>query len=227
MLQRLVVSLGLTRLAKERRRRRLLSRFPTHIGLIDSRGIPLNSGCPDLSYYTESPEFYYGLIVDSVPHLKGKLPVATEADRQMGAVANNRIVNAIWGLIACGAKAVPYAIKLVRSTDRDEREAAAGVFCGLRDPARVTEIVAEIVAALETENDRLVVDSLLGALGHLRSRDAIPVVARFVMNADEDSDTRFGAAESLGQIVNRRFDKDGAHAVDNACAWLVSHSYHP
>lgn len=111
------MSLGLKTWTGERRRRRLLSRFPTHIDLIDRREIPHEySTGPDLSYYTKSPQFYYGLIVESASHLKDKLPVATEADRQLGSVANNRIVNATWGLIACGAQAIPYAIKLVRST---------------------------------------------------------------------------------------------------------------
>ena len=219
MLQRLREWLGWDSPAKER----LSARFPNHLDLIDSREIPHEySAGPDLSYYTESAEFYYHLIVDSAPYLKDKLPAATDADRQMAGVANNRIVNASWGLIARGAEAIPYAIKLIRSTDRDEREAAASVFCGLRDPARVTDIVAEITAALETENDRLVVDSLLVALGQLRSREAIPTIARFIMNPSEDADTRSTAVDSLGQIIKRKFDKRGADMVQDACAWLVS-----
>jgi hypothetical protein len=226
MLHRLREWLGWNIPAPERRRGRLLRRFPNHLDLIDSREIPHEySTGPDLSYYTESAEFYYNLIVDSAPHLKDKPRAVSEAERQMASVANNRIVEASWGLIARGAEAIPYAIKLVRSTDRDEREAAANVFCGLRDPARLREVVAEITAALETEDDRLVIDSLLGALGHLRSRDAISVIARFIMDPAEDSDTRFDAAESLGQIVKRRFDKGGADAVENARAWLMSHGY--
>lgn len=224
--RRLVKWLGLDRWAAERRRRRLLWRFPNHLDLIDSCEIPHEySTGPDLSYYTESAEFYYKLIVESAPHLKDKPRAVTEAERQMAGVANNRIVNATWGLIARGAHAIPYAVKLVRSTDRDEREAAASVFCGLRDAARIGEIVTEIAAALQTENDRLVIDSLLAALGQLRSRGAIPVIARFIMSPSEDPDTQFDAALSLGQIVKRRFDKPAADAVENARTWLLSHGY--
>jgi hypothetical protein len=209
------------------RRKRLFSRFPDHLALIDSREIPHEySTGPDLSYYVESPGFYYKLIVDSAKHLKDKPQGATDRDREMAAVAYNRIVNAGWGLIACGAQAVPYAIRLIHSRDRDEREAGANVFCGLRDGERLTTIVSEISAAFESEDDRLVIDSLVGALGHLRSPDAIPVLAKFILNSSEDPDTRFHAAVSLRQIVKRRFDKNGADALQEAVAWLAGHGYH-
>lgn len=227
MLQRLFTWLGLDSWAAERRRRRLLARFPNHLALIDSREIPLgSSGCPDLSYLTESPEFYFDLIVDSARHLKDKPHGATAADREMASVAYNRIVNADWGLIARGSQAIPYAIKLVRSSDRDHREAATNVFCGLRNPERLPEIVSEIVAALESEDDRLVIDCLLGALGHLRSREAIPILARFILNPSEDADSRFDAAVSLGNIMRIRFEKRGNDAVQQACSWLADHGYH-
>lgn len=226
MLQRLCEWLRWNFRAAERRRRRLLRRFPNHIDLIDSRQIPHEySTGPDLSYYTESAEFYHNLIVDSAPHLKDKQPFATEADRQMAAVASNRIVEATCGLVARGDEAIPYAVKLVRSADCDEREAAASVFCGLRNPARITEIVAAVANALETESNRLVVDSLLVALGQLRSREAIPAIVPFVMNRSDEPDTQFFAAVSLGMIVKRQFHKQGANAVDGARAWLVSHGY--
>lgn len=226
MLQRLCTWLGLDSWAAERRRRRLLARFPNHLALIDSRQIPHEfSTGPDLSFLTESPEFYYELIVDSAKHLKDKPHGATAADREMASVAYNRIVNSGWGLIARGSAALPYAVKLVRSSDRDHREAATNVFCGLRDPERSPDIVSEIVAALESEDDRLVIDCLLGALGHLRSREAMPILARFILLPTEDHDTRFEAAMSLGKIVNVRFDKKGDDAVQEACSWLLGHGY--
>lgn len=143
----------------------------------------------------------------------------------MASVAYNRIVNSGWGLIARGPASIPYAVKLVRSSDRDHREAATNVFCGLRNPERLPEIVSEIVAALESEDDRLVIDCLLGALGHLRSREAVPILARFILHSTEDHDTRFEAAMSLGKIVNVRFDKKGDDAVQQACSWLLGHGY--
>lgn len=141
-------------------------------------------------------------------------------------MAHRRIVYAGWSLIAPGAEAIPFAVRLVRSTDEDEREAGTNVFCGLRDPGRVTEIVGEITAALAKEPDHQVIDSLLGALGHLGSREALPAIARILINPSEDSDTRFTAADSLGRIIKRKFGKNGADAVQEACAWLRSLGYH-
>ncbi len=229
MFDRLLSLFRLGKQARGRERSRLLARYPNHLDLIDSREIPHEyASGPDLSYYSESAQYYYNLILESAPYLKDKPrakgPV-TNADREMASVVNNRIVHAGWGLVARGAEAVPYAVKLVRSADRDHREAAANVFCGLRDARRLPEIVSQITSALQTESDRLVVDSLLAALGNLRSRDAIPVIARFVLNHSEDSDTRHTAAVSLGQIIKRRFDNRGADTIQMACDWLAANGY--
>lgn len=226
MLNRLLSVFALHGSPKERQRSQLRARYPKHLDLIDSREIPHKHATgPDLSYYSESAQYYYDLIVESTPHLKDKGHALTDAEREMASVANNRIVNASWGLVARGAEAIPYATKLLRSVDRDQREAAANVFCGLRDSRRLLEIMSQITGALQAERDRLVLDSLLAALGHLRSHDAIPVIARFVLNQSEDLDTRNTAAVSLGQIVKRRFDKAGANAIELACEWLRSNGY--
>ena len=87
-------------------RAELLAQFADHVALIDSRQIPHSyEGRPDLSYYTESAQFYYDLICESVPHLKDKPRAATDRDREMASLAYNRIVHATWGLIARGADA--------------------------------------------------------------------------------------------------------------------------
>jgi hypothetical protein len=198
----------------------------SHIDLLDSGKIPTNyHKGPDLSYYTETAEFYYGLICDSAPYLKDKPPgvEATAADKQMAGVAYGRIVNGSWGLIAKGPEAIPHAMKLLRSADRDLREAGANVFCGIRSGDQNEEIISEIAEMLKTETDRLVIDSLIGALGELRSRSAIALLSRYIRNEHEDSDTRWEAACSLGKIVRRRFDRRGEDAVASAVKWLDQH----
>jgi hypothetical protein len=207
-------------------RRQLLKRFPKHLDLIDSREIPHEySKGPDLSYYTESASYYYDLILESAPHLKDKPRAVTAAERKMASVANNRIVNATWGLIARGADAVPFAVRLVCSSDRDHREAAAGVFCGLRDPDRLPEIVSQIHTAIDSEHDQSVLDTLLAALGKLQSRSSIPTLARFVLDESIDGDTRHTAATSLSQIVRKKFQKPGADPVGLACDWLAVNGF--
>jgi HEAT repeat protein len=130
------------------------------------------------------------------------------------------MAEASWGLIARGAEAIPFAIRLVRSNDPDLKEMGANVFCGFQMGERAPEVLRHIIAALENETDRLVIDSLMGALGHLKLRDAIPVLAKFIRDEKEDGDTRWEAAVSLGKIVHKRFDKDGKNAIEGATAWL-------
>jgi len=204
-------------------REELLAKYPDHLALIDSREIPLTEErTPDLSYYTESAQFYYDLICDSAPHLKDKPHAVTLEEKLMAAKAGNRMAEATWGLIARGAEAIPFAIRLVRSNDPDLKEMGANVFCGLQIGERAPEVLRHIIAALENETDRLVIDSLIGVLGHLKSRDAIPVLAKFIRDEKEDGDTRWEAAVSLGKIAHKRFDKDGQNAVESATEWLKS-----
>jgi HEAT repeat protein len=202
-------------------RKELLAKYPNHLALIDGGEIPqTEERTPDLSYLTESAQFYYDLICDSAPHLKDKPRAVTWEEKLIAGTAYGRMVNASWGLIARGAESIPFAIRLVRSKDRDEKEMGANVFCGFQMGERAPEVLQHVIAALEHETDRLVIDSLIGALGHLRSRDAIPVLAKFIRNDQEDGDTRWEAAVSLGKIVHKRFAKDGQNAIENAMAWL-------
>ena len=207
----------------EPKRQRLLRLYPNHLDLIDSREIPHEYATgPDLSYLCESAKFYYDLIVVSSPHLKDKPRAGTDADREMASIANNRIIWAIWGLIARCDDSVQFAIDLFRSKDRDHREAAANIFCGLREAQRLPEILDRIHTMLASECVQLVLDSLLGALGQLRSRDSIPVLARYILDESVDLDTRDTAATSLGQIVRKRFDKTDTNTVEAAYEWLTT-----
>ena len=207
-------------------REELLAKYPDHLALIDSNEIPLTEErTPDLSYLTQSAQFYYDVICDSAPHLnephlKDKPRAITWEEKLMAGKAYSRMVDAQWGLIARGAEAIPFAIRLLRSKDRDEKEMGASVFCGLQMGERAPEVLQHIIAALRNETDRLVIDSLISALGHLKSRDAIPVLAKFIRDEKEDGDTRWEAAVSLGKIVHKRFDKDGKNAIEGATAWL-------
>ena len=123
-------------------------------------------------------------------------------------------------LTARGAAALPFAAKLMASKDRDLREAGAGVLAGLRDSADADEIVQYAMDALASEQDRLVIDTLIGVLGKLRTRQAVPLLKRYIVDEQEDGDTRWEAAVSLGRIVGKRFDSKGANAVERALEWL-------
>ena len=76
--------------------------------------------------------------------------------------------------------------------------------------------------ALENETQDQARDAVVLALGALRSREAIPALARLIRTAETDGDTRRCAVESLGRIVGRRFDRqtDPEAAAVN---WLEKH----
>jgi hypothetical protein len=202
----------------------VLRRYPNHLELIDSGEIPNEylTG-PDLSYYVESAEFYYNLIVESAKHFKGKQREVIRAELEMSAIASERSVNATWGLSARGPESIPFALALFRSKDSDHRAAATSVFTGWRDAARLPSMLQYVHAALRDEKDRSLIDPLIATLGELRSRESIPVLARYVCDTSEPIDIRNAAAIALGRVVHKRFDKSGADAVLAASEWLVAH----
>jgi HEAT repeat protein len=139
-----------------------------------------------------------------------------DAGRIDGAEAFERRVEATWGLIGCGADAIPYAIDMLKSSDAEIREDAGGILGAL---GREPEVVDAVIAALQSETDCQARDSLVVALGELGDRRAISHLASLIRSEDTDGDTRFTAAQSLGRLVGRRFDR-GADAVSEATAWL-------
>lgn len=202
-------------------REELLGKYPTHLELIDSGEIPSDpEGGPDSSYLTETADFYYELICDLAEQLKDKPQGFSKADRNKTVIIYNRSVYAQWGLIAKGQEAISYATKLLSNSNRDLKEAGAGVFSGLRDCEDANEIVEEIIKALENETDQLVTDSLIEALGQFRLKSAIPILATYIRDENEDGDTRWGAAINLGRIVKKRFEKNDQNAVTMAIQWL-------
>jgi HEAT repeat protein len=83
-------------------------------------------------------------------------------------------------------------------------------------------VVTEILARLSTEADTVARDSLIVALGGLRSRRAIPALAAIIRDESADGDTRWTAVESLGKIVRRRFLKQSI-PIEAAIEWLEKH----
>jgi hypothetical protein len=128
-------------------------------------------------------------------------------------------VHAEWGLIYSGAAAIPFAIEMLKSPVPEGREVAAGVLGALGKNEGVVETLLE---ALANERETVTGDSLVLAVGQLRNRKAIPALASIIRDANADGDTRHLAADSLGQIVKRRFDKQ-ADPIAAATEWLDRH----
>jgi hypothetical protein len=85
-------------------------------------------------------------------------------------------------------------------------------------------VIDALLGALEAEVEDQPRDAMIEALGHLKTRRAIPYLAHVIRNADTDGDTRWSAVEALGRIVRRRFDRQ-PDAFNAALGWLDSHGF--
>ena len=138
---------------------------------------------PDLAQFTEDADFYAAEYWRARAEFKAlpKEPWPTEQREldRIGAVVGplyNTRVNATWGLLANGVKAVPHALEMVRSRDRDAREDGGGILGAL---GRNPQVVGELVAALDRETDTQARDTFIVALGRMRAKEALPALARF------------------------------------------------
>lgn len=178
--------------------------------------IPVDErGQPDLSRYTDSPEYYAELYEKFLASLRGEWPWVTEET----SLPWSSRVNATWGLIAKGSAAVPYALKLLVHSEPDAREDGAAILGAVGKDER---IVTEVLGRLSAETDMTARDSLIMTLGELRSRRAVPALAVIIRDETADGDTRWTAVESLGKIVRRRFLKQSS-PIEAAIDWLNKH----
>jgi hypothetical protein len=183
---------------------------------IKEDNIPVdNRGQPDLSRYTDSVEYYAEMYERFITSLHGEWPWATY-ETSLPWISR---VHATWGLIAKGAAAVPYALKLLEYAEPDAREDGAAILGAI---GKDESVVTELLARLNAETDTTARDSLISALGELRSRQAIPTLAVFIRDETADGDTRWTAVESLGKIVRRRFLKQTS-PIEAAINWLNKH----
>ena len=179
------------------------SRYPT-----DAKGKP------DLRYYTDPVDYYVAMYEQHLGTLEGKQGAGYEVD-----LAFARRVHAMWGLIAKGASAAPYALALLERSVPEAREDGAAILAELgRDEA----VVDKLIESLKVESDTVARDSIIIALGRFRNRKAIPSLAAIIQASGTDSDTRYTAVESLGRIVRKRFMKQ-ENPVEAAKAWIASH----
>ena len=132
----------------------------------------------------------------------------------------NMMVACGWALVARGAESVPFAMKMLASSDSDIREGGAGVLQGIGRAGAQT--VDAVISQLRGERDIQVRDVLVGALGAMKSPHAIPVLAELIGDKDLDDDSRHGAVEALGKIVSIRFLKR-EDPLAAALEWIAAH----
>jgi hypothetical protein len=169
-------------------------------------------GRPDLSHYTDSVEYYAELYRKFLASLQGAWPWVTHETT----LPWKSRVHAIWGLIAKGCDAVPFALELLRHHEPDAREDGAEI---LGEVGKDEAVVGEVLARMTAEPDLVARDALIAALGALRSRQAIPALANIIRDQTQDGDTRWTAVESLGKTVRRRF-LERTDPIQAAVDWL-------
>jgi hypothetical protein len=191
-------------------------------------GVPLTAERIPQRGYFRKPASYYAAMLRKAVALYDARPRPTPGDLELIYPCQ---VAAEWGLIFAGKDAIPFALELLASPVREARETAASVLAAI---GRDEEVVAGLLAAFEAECTRTrfgergtdgleTLDSMLLALGRLRARKAIPAIAKVLRNPEADGDTRLLAAESLGLIVRRRFDKQ-PEPIAAALDWLSRRS---
>jgi HEAT repeat protein len=134
-------------------------------------------------------------------------------------LAFSRRVHGQWGLIGKGAAAVPYALSLLKRSQAEAREDGAAI---LAEVGKDETVVDRLIESLKSETDTTVKDSTVLALGRLKSKKAIPILAAVIRDQAADGDTKWTAVESLGLIVRTRFLKQ-EDPIQAAMAWLESH----
>jgi HEAT repeat protein len=176
---------------------------------LDARGVP------ELRYFTDSLDYYIQMYEQHLGTLQGKKGVGFEPE-----LAFSRRSYAMWGLISKGAAAAPYALSLLRHSEPEAREDGPAILAEIGKDERVVD---QLIASLESETDRTATDSLILALGRLKNRKAIPVLAAIIRDEAQDADTSWTAVESLGIIVRKRFLHQ-EDPVQAARAWLEKHT---
>jgi hypothetical protein len=172
-------------------------------------------GQPDPSRYTDSVEYYAELYEKFLASLQGAWPWVTQETR----LPWSSRVHGMWGLIAKGGEAVPYALKLLGRPEPDAREDGAAILGAV---GKDESVIAGILGRLKAETDLVARASLIAALGNLRSRRGIPALAAIIRDEAADGDERWTAVESLGKIVRHRFLKQ-SNPIEAAMVWLQRH----
>ena len=172
-------------------------------------------GKPDVSYYTDPLAYYiqmYEQFLDTIEERKTGAGYEVE-------LSFKRRVHALWGLIAKGAEAAPYALSLLQRSEPEAREDGPTILAEL---GQDDGVVDALLASLKSETDQTAIDAMIITLGELKNRKAIPALAGVIRDEAQDRDTRWTAAESLGRIVRRRF-ADTGNPLEAALAWLAKH----
>lgn len=186
---------------------------------------PTRAGVTDMSAFRQPSQTYYELYLecwkamDGGPRREpGRDP--DESAQEEFRFTYNMMVACTWALVARGAESVPFAMKMLASSDSDIREGGGGVLQGIGSAG--AETVDIVIGHLRVEPDIQVRDALIEALGAMRSPRAIPMLAELVGDNELDDESRQSAISSLGKLARVRFLKR-EDPLAAALEWIAAH----
>lgn len=185
-------------------------------------------GVPDRAYFDRSAS-YYAEMAKTALSLFDATPRAAQGDLDLVYKCH---LTAEWGLIYAGNEAIPYALTMLESPVPEMRASGASI---LSEVGKDGGVISEIIAAFDRELAKSAdgesnahpgetLDSMLIAIGNIKSKKAIPSLATFLRDTSANVDSRYVAAESLGKIVRKRFDKN-SDPIAEALIWLEKHDH--
>src|SRR5688572_23926955 len=191
-------------------------------------------GRPDLTRFTRPVDHYIGYVdaylTSLTPPPPGH-PVPRESrDPPWQVYAYRKGVLGQWGLIARGpGEALTHVLTLLKHPLPEGRQAAAGVLEAWTQRGGNPDLGTHALAAAEreaadAEPDPEVLSVLLGILGQLRMRDALPLIAR-VLRADwaKTGDVDYSAAEAVAEFARESFGRDDPRG--GAERWLLEQGF--
>jgi len=127
-------------------------------------------------------------------------------------------VSAIWALISKGEKSIPFALELLHSKSQEEKEDAAGI---LGELGKNDDVIDSLIMQLDAKCTVQVKDTIIIALGNLKSKKALKKLKQMLLDPEMDGDSKYTAAESVGKIIKCNIlkkDDPITYAID----WLNS-----
>jgi hypothetical protein len=155
-------------------------------------------GRPDLSHFTKPLEHYTRHIDDYLMSLGPTGP----RDAPAQSLAYRKGVIGQWGVIArAPAQALPYVLQLLRKPVAEGRRAAAGI---LDDWATDATFVPQLLSAADSEQDIETLSVLVGTVGRLRARAALPLLASLLRSPDRvDGDLGWSVIDAIADGASR------------------------
>lgn len=170
--------------------------------------IPLGpSGRPDLPMYDKPLGHYETMYQDWL-----KISGGARTEPKGRALAHRKRAHALWGFIGKGTDAVPVVTSLLASSRPDARSDGLYVYHEL---SKTSDGLDSLLAMANRPWTSDSLRALVEALGELKAKQALPLLARALTSVELDPRIQSAVAQALAQITGQSFED-----VDGARRWV-------